>query len=255
MPSAGAAIGSFLSSFRDFGKQDFGAQLSQIQSEELEERRRHQERMASLAARRKEVLKNQRNASKLQSLLAQLKEVQEDMDSSDSEGATPATSEVGKPAEVGASAAPEAGKLASVDISTPMEVESGVVGELGDRTRPGDTVRCGDAGSGDVVGAVGVVGDRTGPGDTVRCGDAGSGDVGVGVGGNEVANSSRVDGAASSSEVCLVISRPQGEEDELEDVEELLLGEGDGIGDPGEEGDGGSEPDSDSSLGTKGLFG
>ena len=50
-----------------------------------EERRRSERRMAELAAKKKEIIRNQRNAVKLTNLFAQLKEVQQDLDDSSDE--------------------------------------------------------------------------------------------------------------------------------------------------------------------------
>ena len=65
----------FLNKFESYGKQNFDAQLPRLKKEAQNERARHKRRMAELETRRREVLRNKRNADKLSSLLAQLKEV------------------------------------------------------------------------------------------------------------------------------------------------------------------------------------
>ena len=84
--TTGESIGSFLDLFKGYDTQDFDGQLARLDSQEQEVRQRFEEKMAALEAKRREVLRNKRNANKLSSLLAQLKEVQADMvDGSDEE--------------------------------------------------------------------------------------------------------------------------------------------------------------------------
>ena len=84
--TTGESIGSFLDQFKGYDTQDFDGQLARLDSQEQEVRQRFEEKMAALEAKRREVLRNKRNANKLSSLLAQLKEVQADMvDGSDEE--------------------------------------------------------------------------------------------------------------------------------------------------------------------------
>ena len=87
--TTGQSIGCFLDKFKGYGKQDFEAQLARLEKEAQDERARHERRMAELETRRREVLRNKRNADKLSSLLAQLKEVQDDMMGSSDEEFTP----------------------------------------------------------------------------------------------------------------------------------------------------------------------
>ena len=61
------------------------SQLRRVDELVKEERFRSERRIAELAAKRKEIVKNQRNAVKLSNLLAQLKEVQQDLDGSSNE--------------------------------------------------------------------------------------------------------------------------------------------------------------------------
>jgi hypothetical protein len=175
---------------------------------------------------RKVAIRKPVNSDEQQSSLKWPKEIPDSRTNLDFEGAPLVAPVVGKLVEEVAPATSEVGldNLVKVDISIPMEVESR--GVVGDRIRSVDTVRCGDAGSGDVGRGV-EGGDGTRSGDTVRCGEAGSGDV---------AGSSRIDGAISSSEVFLRVSRPPSQGDE-EEFEEDLLGDGGGTGDCGE-GDG-----------------
>ena len=79
------AIGSFLNNFEGYGNQDFESQLRRVDELVKEERIRSERRIAELAAKRKEIVKNQRNAVKLSNLLAQLKEVQQELDDSSNE--------------------------------------------------------------------------------------------------------------------------------------------------------------------------
>ena len=71
-------IGSFLNNFKGYGNQNFESQLRKVDDQVEEERRWFKKRIAKLAANRKEIVKNQRNAVKLSNLSAQLKEVQQD---------------------------------------------------------------------------------------------------------------------------------------------------------------------------------
>ena len=60
------------------------SQLRRVDDQIEEKRRLSEKRMAELAAKRKEIVRNQTNAAKLSNLLAQLKGVQQDLnDSSD----------------------------------------------------------------------------------------------------------------------------------------------------------------------------
>ena len=61
------AIGSFLNNFEGYGNQDFESQLRRVDELVKEERIRSERRIAELAAKRKEIVKNQRNAVKLSS--------------------------------------------------------------------------------------------------------------------------------------------------------------------------------------------
>ena len=63
--------------------------MARLEKEAQDERARHERRMAELETRRREVLRNKRNADKLSSLLAQLKEVQDDMMGSSDEEFAP----------------------------------------------------------------------------------------------------------------------------------------------------------------------
>ena len=79
------AIGSILNNFKGYGNQDFESQLRRVDDLVEEERRQFERRIAELVAKRKEIVKNQRNAVKLSNLLAQVKEVQQDLDGSSDE--------------------------------------------------------------------------------------------------------------------------------------------------------------------------
>ena len=79
------AIGSFLNNFEGYGNQNFESQLRRVDELVEEERIRSKRRIAKLAAKRKEFVKNQRNAIKVSNLLAQLKKVQQDLDNSSNE--------------------------------------------------------------------------------------------------------------------------------------------------------------------------
>ena len=79
------AIDSFLYNFKGYGNLDIESQLRRVDGQVEEERRQFQRRMAELAAKRKDIIRNQRNAVKLSNLLAQLKEAQQDLDDSSDE--------------------------------------------------------------------------------------------------------------------------------------------------------------------------
>ena len=79
------AIGLFVNSFKGYGNQDFESQLRRVDDQLEEERRWFEKRIVDLAAKRKDLVKNQKNAVKLSNLLAQLKEVQQDLDDSSHE--------------------------------------------------------------------------------------------------------------------------------------------------------------------------
>ena len=79
------AIGLFVNSFKGYGNQDFESQLRRVDDQLEEERRWFEKRIVDLAAKRKDLVKNQKNAVKLSNLLAQLKEVQQDLDDSSDE--------------------------------------------------------------------------------------------------------------------------------------------------------------------------
>ena len=85
MRSLVLAIGSFLNNFEGYGNQDFESQLRRVDELVEQERIRSERRIAELAAKRKEIVKNQRNAVKRINLLSQLKEVQQDLDDSSNE--------------------------------------------------------------------------------------------------------------------------------------------------------------------------
>ena len=59
------AIGSILNNFKGYGNQDFESQLRRVDDLVEEERRQFERRIAELVAKRKEIVKNQRNAVKL----------------------------------------------------------------------------------------------------------------------------------------------------------------------------------------------
>ena len=104
------AIGSFLDNFKGYGNHDFESQLKRLDGQVEDERRRFERRMAEFAAKRKDIIRNRRNAVKLTNLLAQLKEVQQDLDDSSD--------------EMDESAPPSSPKVPSINVATVSNVET-----------------------------------------------------------------------------------------------------------------------------------
>ena len=117
------AIGSFLNNFEGYGNQDFESQLRRVDELVKEKRIRSERRIAELAAKRKEIVKNQGNAVKLSNLLAHLKEVQQELDNRSNEMDQSATLLLGT---VVCSTVPSSNveTISNVDIN--VKVEKGI---------------------------------------------------------------------------------------------------------------------------------
>lgn len=96
--------------------------MARLKKEAQDEKPRHERRMAELETRRREVLRNNRNANRLSSLLAQLKELQNNMMGGSDEEFAPAIEEVANSVK---------SEEDSVDASSSAVPCSGIVGVRG----------------------------------------------------------------------------------------------------------------------------
>ena len=104
-----------MNNFKGYGNQDFESQL-RIDDLVEEERIRFERRIAELAAKKKEIVKNQRNAVKLSNLSAQLKEVQQDNSLDKMEESPPSSSSTVLSSNVDIGA--ETGSNVEIEIKT-----------------------------------------------------------------------------------------------------------------------------------------
>ena len=101
-----------MNNVKGYGNRNFESQLKRLDDQVEEERRRFERRMAEFAAKRKDIIRNQRNAVKLTNFLAQLKEVQQDLDDSSD--------------EMNESAPPSSSTVLSINVETVSNVEISV---------------------------------------------------------------------------------------------------------------------------------